>query len=50
MHKTLNEIYINPRTQDLYAEIIALEDIRHTYGDQLITNQPNQGEINNEKY
>jgi hypothetical protein len=47
MHKTLNEIYINPRTQDLYAEIIALEDIRETYGDNLINNQ---GEINNEKY
>ena len=45
MHTTLNEIYINPRTQDLYAEIIALEDIRETYGDELITNK---GETNNE--
>ena len=47
MHTTLNQLHINPRTQDLYAEIIAHEDIRETYGDQLVTNQPNQGETNN---
>tara|TARA_R100001530_G_scaffold130261_1_gene101066 strand:- start:476 stop:622 length:147 start_codon:yes stop_codon:yes gene_type:complete len=45
----LDQIYINPHTQDLYAEIIALEDIKKAYGDKLITNQPNQGETNNEE-
>ena len=41
----LDQMWINPYVQDLYAEIIALEDIREVYGNELIPNQPNQGEI-----
>ena len=44
----LNEIYINPHTQDLYAEIIAIEDIVESYGTDYVllnTSQLNIGEI-----
>ena len=46
----LDQIWINPRVQNLYAEIIALEDIsknNNTDSELLKTNQPNIGEINN---
>ena len=44
----LDQMLINPRTQDLYAEIIAIEDITAVYGtDCELTkaNQSNIGEI-----
>ena len=44
----LDQIWINPRVQDLYAEIIATEDIVAVYDtdcELLKTNQPNIGEI-----
>ena len=45
----LDQIWINPRVQDLYAEIIATEDIIAEYGTdcKLINPQPKQGETNN---
>ena len=49
----LDQMWINPRIQNLYAEIIATEDIVSEYGTncKLISNtQPNQGETNNEIY
>ena len=44
----LDQIWINPHVQNLYAEIIALEDISedsNTDSELLKTNQPNIGEI-----
>ena len=44
----LDQIWINPRIQDPYAEIIAIEDISEgndTDSELLKTNQPNIGEI-----
>ena len=44
----LDQIWINPHVQDLYAEIIATEDIIavcNTDCELLKTNQPNIGEI-----
>jgi len=46
----LDQMWINPRIQDLYAKIIAIEDITAECGTDcnLINNpQPKQGEINN---
>ena len=47
----LDQIWINPETQDLYAKIIAIEDIITEYcaDDESNNNpQPNKGETNNE--
>ena len=44
----LDQIWINPHVQDLYAEIIAIEDISEgndTDSELLKNNQPNIGEI-----
>ena len=44
----LDQLYITPHIQDLYAEIIATEDIVASYGtdcELLKTNQPNIGEV-----
>ena len=44
----LDQMWIHPRTQDLYAEIIATEDIVAIYGtdcELLKSSQPNIGEI-----
>ena len=44
----LDQIWINPHVQNLYAEIIAIEDISEgndTDCELLKTNQPNIGEI-----
>jgi len=44
----LDQMWINPHVQDLYAEIIAIEDISEsndTDNELLKTNQPNIGEI-----
>ena len=44
----LDQMWINPKVQDLYAEIIATEDIVAVYGENcelLKNNQPNIGEI-----
>ena len=49
----LDQIWINPHVQDLYAEIIAIEDISEgndTDSELLKTNQPNIGEITHELY
>ena len=45
----LDNMYVNPNTQNLYAQIIAIEDIIAEYGTdcKLIKPQPNQGETNN---
>jgi len=44
----LDQMWINPRVQDLYAEIIATEDIVAEYGTdgKLINPQPKSGEDN----
>jgi hypothetical protein len=49
----LDQIWINPHVQNLYAEIIAIEDIsesNETDSELLKTNQPNIGEITHELY
>ena len=46
----LDQIWINPETQDLYAKIIAIEDIIAEYctdDEPLNNSQPKQGETNN---
>ena len=45
----LDQMWINPRVQNLYAEIIAIEDIKSEYGiDYRTMNNPQRkGEINN---
>ena len=45
----LDQMWINPETQDLYAKIIAIEDIIAEYGTdcKLSNPHPNQGEVNN---
>ena len=49
----LDQMWINPKVQDLYAEIIATEDIVavcDTDGELLKSSQPNIGEITHELY
>ena len=49
----LDQIWINPHVQNLYAEIIAIEDISEgntTDNELLKTNKPNIGEITHELY
>ena len=47
----LDQIWINPHVQDLYAEIIAIEDISEGNDTELLeNNQPNIGEITHELY
>ena len=49
----LDQMWINPETQDLYAKIIAIEDIMAEYctDDEIMNSpQPKEGESNNEMY